>query len=87
MRQKIYEFLNKLYGIIMTVSFFAGIIPLIPFVIAIIIGGPVAETISVFLYKSFYPCVIAGASIAVIIGTVAMYVGKKDGLTPKKTKK
>ncbi len=86
MRKKIYDVLNKLYGIVMTISFFAGIIPLIPFVIAIIIGGPTGEAISVFLYKQFYPYVIAGASIAIVIGTIAMYVGKKESLSVKKMK-
>ena len=86
MRKKIYDILTKLYGIVMTISFFAGIIPLIPFVIAIIIGGPIGEAISVFLYKQFYPYVIAGASIAIVIGTIALYVGKKEGLSVKKMK-
>lgn len=84
MRKKIYDVLNKIYGILMTVSFFAGLIPLIPFIIAIIIGGETGETISVFLYKQYYPWVIALASAAILVGTVAMYVGKKEGLSVKK---
>lgn len=84
MREKIYNILVKTYGILMTISFFAGIIPLIPFIIAIIIGGPLGETISVFLYKQVYPWIIALASIAVLVGLVAMYVGKKEGLSVKK---
>lgn len=86
MREKIYNILVKIYGVLMTVSFFAGIIPLIPFIIAIIIGGSLGETISVFLYKQVYPWIIALASIAVLVGLVAMYVGKKEGLSVKKIK-
>ena len=37
MRLKIYNVLNKTYGILMTISFFAGIIPLFPFIFAIIV--------------------------------------------------
>lgn len=81
MREKIYNFLNRMYGIIMTVSFFAGILPLIPFIIAIIVGGPLAESISLFLYKQYYPWVIAAASAAVLIGWIALYIRKKEKKT------
>lgn len=45
-----------------------------------------AEDICVFLYKTYYPYVIAGASTAVFIGWMAMYIGKKQGLAVKKDK-
>ena len=84
MRQKLYVILNKIYGIMMTISFFAGILPLIPFIIAIIIGGDVGANISIFLYKQFYPWVIVVGSVAILIGLVAMYIGKMEGLSVKK---
>lgn len=84
MREKIYNVLNKIYGILMTVAFFAGIIPLIPFVIAIAIGGTTGEAISLFLYDNVYPWIIALASIAVIIGLIAMYVKKAAELSINK---
>ena len=68
----------------MTISFFAGIIPLFPFIFAIIVGGSLGESISIFLYKQFYPCVIVLGSVAIIIGLIAMYVGKQEGLSVKK---
>ena len=83
MRAKIYKVLNRLYGILMTVSFFAGLLPLVPFIIAIIVGGPTGEAIAQFLYKEYYVWVIALASIAVLVGLVAMYFGKKEGLSVK----
>lgn len=81
MREKIYKFLNKLYGILLTASFFAGLLPLVPFIVAIIIGGTAGEAISLFLYEQYYPWVIAAASVSVVIGLIAMYAGKKKGLT------
>ena len=84
MRLKIYNVLNKTYGILMTISFFAGIIPLFPFIFAIIVGGSLGESISLFLYNKFYPCVIVLGSVAIIIGLIAMYVGKLEGLSVKK---
>ena len=86
MREKVYEFLKKLYGITMTVAFFGGVVPLVPFLVAMIIGGGeggTGETIAVWLYKQYYPWVIALASIAVVIGLIAMYVGKQEGLSAK----
>lgn len=81
MREKIYKFLNKAYGIIMFIGFFAGVLPVIPFIIAICIGGPVGEAITLFFTKKFYPVVIAIASIAILVGVIAMYVNKKEGFS------
>ena len=83
MREKIYKILNKTYGILMSVSFFAGGIPLIPFIIALIVGGKTGEAISVFLIDEYYPWVIILGSIAIVIGLIAMYVGKLEGLSVK----
>ncbi len=86
MRQKIEKVLQKIYGIALTVSFFAGLLPLIPFIVAICIGGGeggTGEAIGTWLYKQYYPCVIALASIAILIGLVAMYVGKKEAFSTK----
>jgi len=83
MRNKIYTVLNKAYGIMMTVSFFAGGIPIIPFIIAIIIGGKAGESISVFLYEQYYPWVLLLGSLAIIVGLIAMYFGKLEGLSVK----
>ena len=87
MREKIYNILNRIYGATMFASFFGGVIPLIPFAIALIIGGTTGEAISLFLYKQYYPWIIALASIAVVIGLIAMYVGKQSALSTKSFKK
>ena len=87
MREKIYNVLNKLYGILMFVGFFAGVLPVIPFIVAICIGGPTGEAIAIFLSDKFYPVVITIASIAILIGVVAMYVNKKEGFSVKELDK
>lgn len=84
MRQKLFKICNNIYGVLMFASFFAGFLPLIPFVIAIIVGGEFGETVSVFLYKEYYPWVIIVGSIAVVVGLIAMYIGKLEGLSVKK---
>ncbi|MBQ7088944.1 MAG: hypothetical protein IJN04_04800 [Clostridia bacterium] len=83
MREKIFKIANTLYGVLMTLSFFGGILPLIPFIVALIIGGDIGEAISVFLYKEYYPWVIIAGSIAIVIGLIAMYIGKLEGLSIK----
>lgn len=86
MREKVYNVLKKCYGITMTAAFFGGLLPLIPFVIALIAGGGeggTGEAISNWLYKEYYPWVIALASIAVLIGLIAMYVGKQEAFSTR----
>lgn len=86
MREKIYDVLKKLYGITMTVAFFGGVLPLIPFIVALFIGGGeggIGESISTWLYKQYYPWIIALASIAVLIGLIAMYVNKEEAFSTK----
>ncbi len=86
MREKIHNILKKLYGLTMTVAFFGGVLPLIPFLISLIIGGGeggTGEAISIWLYKQYYPWIIALASIAVLIGLIAMYVGKQEAFSTK----
>ncbi len=85
MRKKLYTISNKIYGIMMTVSFFAGLLPLIPFVVALIMGGEWGEKISVFLYQQYYPWVIVLGCSAIVVGLIAMYIGKLEALSVKKT--
>lgn len=83
MREKIFKVLNKIYGILMSISFFGGVLPLIPFIFAMIVGGELGEAIAVFLSKQYYPWVIIAGSVALIFGLAAMYVGKLEGLSIK----
>lgn len=86
MRQKIESVLQKIYGITLMISFFAGLLPLVPFVVALFLGGGEGgsgEALATWLYKQYYPWVIALASVAILIGLVAMYVGKKEAFSTK----
>ncbi len=83
MREKIYNVIHKIYGILMTISFFAGILPLIPFVVALCIGGETGNNIAVFLYEDYYKWVILGASVSVIVGLIGQYVSGEESLSIK----
>ena len=87
MRLKIAAVLKKIYGILMSVSFFAGFLPLIPFIYAIIVGGELGEKIAVFLYNDFYPWVIVAGSVAILVGLISMYLEGKTALSTAKEKK
>ena len=84
MRKKLFAIFNRIYGILMTVSFFGGFLPLIPFIVALCIGGETGENIAVFLKDQYYPWVIVIGCVAILIGLIAMYIGKLEGLSVKK---
>ena len=83
MKDKLFNVFSKIYGIVMSIAFWGGILPLIPFIVAICIGGTTGEAISLFLYNKYYPWVIALASIAIIIGLIGMYLGGKEAFSTK----
>lgn len=87
MKTKFYQILKNIYAVLMMISFFAGGLPIIPFMIALILGGNIGSKISVFLIKDYYPCVIILASIAVLIGLVALYINKNFGFSVKELTK
>lgn len=84
MREKLYGALNRAYGLVMSAAFFGGIVPLPFFLLALALGGSAGEGITVFFYEQYYPWVIALASIAVLIGVIAMYIGGAEGLSVRK---
>lgn len=83
MREKIYRIVQKIYGSLMFVSFFGGFLPVVPFIAAIIVGGTFGEKVSVFLYKQYYPWIIALSTAGIVIGLIGMYIGKISGLSVK----
>ena len=67
----------------MFASFFAGFVPVIPFIIALCIGGNTGAAIYQFLFSDYFPWVIAVGSIAIVVGLIAMYVAKIEDLSLK----
>lgn len=83
----VFKVLNKVYAVLMFISFFAGFLPVIPFIVAVIIGGETGPAIYNFLFNEYYPWVIALGSLSIILGLVAMYVGKIEDLSLKSMEK
>ena len=86
MANKIYKVLNKIYAILMFASFFAGFLPVIPVIVALFIGGEIGPAIYDFCFNKYYPWVIAAGSVAILVGVIAMYVGKIESLSVKSMK-
>ncbi len=87
MSHKIYKILNKIYALMMYISFFAGFLPVIPFIIALLIGGQAGNAIYTFLFSKYFPYVIALGSLAIVVGLIAMYFEKVEDLSLKSMKK
>ena len=49
--------------------------------IALVIGGPAGEKISLFMYDKVYPVAFILASVAVLIGLAAMYVKQEQAMS------
>lgn len=74
--KKFHDIVEKIYGVMMTVSFFGGILPLLPFLVALCMGGSTGEAIALFISEEYYPWVIALGSVAVLVGLINVYVKK-----------
>ncbi len=79
--------IKKIYGVSIMVCLFAGGMTFLGYVIALFIGGPVAEQICVFVYKSIVPVVIYVSSITVLLGLISMYLCGEKALSIKKDKR
>lgn len=87
MGEKILSICKKIYSGMILTAFFAGLLPLLPFIVAMIIGGPTAESICAFLYNDYYPWIIAISAASVLVGLIGMYAGKMIKSEWKKEKK
>ena len=81
---KISNMLQTIFGYIMMVCLFAGSILFILSMIALIVGGDVAESISIFAYTKFAKVLIMVSSVGILIGLAAMYFRGETALTPTK---
>ncbi len=91
MKEKICNFITKIWGIGAFVLTFLGGATVLGFVVALIIGGTVGTSIAVFLYEVFFPYIIVASSVLVIIGWIRMEIKGELALTagtkkPKKEK-
>ncbi len=84
--KKISDVLKLIFGYGNMISLFAGGLTFFGYVIAIIIGGPSAEAICVFIYKTVVPIIIYFSTSMILLGLIAMYLEGEFALTPDKKK-
>lgn len=85
--KKISEVCKMIFGYGIMIVLFAGGLTFFGYLAALIIGGPAAEAICVFIYKQIFPVIIYAANILVLFGLLAMYLGGEMALTTDKKKK
>jgi hypothetical protein len=80
-RTEIAALLNKIFGWGVYICLIAGGLAFFGFLAGIIIGGPSAEALAVFIQKKYFPVVIRATSITIGIGLIGMYFGKMQALS------
>ncbi|MBR5156079.1 MAG: hypothetical protein IKW62_06335 [Clostridia bacterium] len=82
--KKVSAVLKTIFGYGIMICLFAGGMTFFGYVAALIIGGPTATAICVFIYKKIIPVIVYVSSILVLLGLVAMYMNGEMALTAKK---
>ena len=82
--EKLSNILKTIFGWGIMISLFAGGLTFFGYLFALIIGGDVAATICVVIYKKILPSIIYLSVIMVLLGLVAMYLAGEKSLTPEK---
>lgn len=85
--KKVSSILRAVFGYGIMICLFAGGLTFFAYLVALIIGGDVAQTICEFTYKTFFPIIIKTSNILVILGLLVMYLNGEMALTIKKKKR
>lgn len=83
-RSKAAKVLSYVYAIGILVALSAGALSFLGYVVAIIIGGPTATVICVFIYKKVYPILFYISSGSVLLGLLKMYVAGEKTMVPSR---
>ncbi|MBE6824341.1 MAG: hypothetical protein E7513_03230 [Ruminococcaceae bacterium] len=84
--KKISDFLSVIFGYGIAAVLFAGGLTFFGYLAAIIIGGPTATAICLFIKDSILPVIIYVSTILVLMGLLIMYLRGETALTPDKKK-
>ncbi len=85
--KKISDVCKTIFGYGIMITLFAGGLTLIPYLVALIVGGDVAAMICDIIYKKVFPVIIVVSNIMVLLGLVSMYFSGEKSLTPSEKKK
>ena len=84
--KKISDVCKIVFGYGILISLFVGGLTFFGYVAALCIGGEVATSICVFMYKQIIPVIIYLSTVMVLFGLLAMYMAGEFALTSGKKK-
>ncbi|MBE6344461.1 MAG: hypothetical protein E7063_02050 [Spirochaetaceae bacterium] len=82
--KKIAYILQYIFGWGIFIALFVGGISFLGYLVALFIGGEIAQNICHFIYKILYPILVYISSVSVIIGLIKMYLCGETALSTKK---
>ena len=82
--KKISNILQFIFGWGIFLALFVGGLTFVAYLVALIVGGNVAQNICHFIYKILYPILIYISSVSVVIGLIKMYLCGEIALSTKK---
>ena len=82
--KKLSDLLRLVFGYSIMLCLLAGTLLFIGYVVALFIGGDTAAEICRVISKEITPWLIKIASVTVLMGILAMYLGGEVALTAKK---
>lgn len=86
MKEKIIRILKTVFGYGILIALFGGGLSFVGYVAALIIGGPAAEALCVFIYKQYLPVIIYISTGMILLGLIVLYLSKDHALTAHKHK-
>lgn len=82
--KKISNILQFIFGWGIFLALFVGGLTFVAYLVALVVGGNVAQNICHFIYKILYPILIYISSVSVVIGLIKMYLCGEIALSTKK---
>ncbi len=79
--------LKKVFGWGILIVLFAGGLSFFGYLAALLIGGPAAEAICVFIYKTYYKFMIYATTALILTGLLSMYLAGEKALAPEEKKR
>ena len=83
--KKVSKIMLTLFSIGVLLTLFAGVLALLGYIVALVIGGENATALCSFIYTQYFPWVIRICSVAVGFGLIGMYFDKKKALVVNTT--
>ena len=79
--KKVSDILLKVFAYGIVACLFAGGLSFAGYIIALVIGGEIATSLCLWIFKTYLPWVIKATSLFTGIGLLGMYFSKKKALT------